>query len=281
MISYANFPWLHSIALDGVTNRHLEKIESLTNKAEQGQFSTNKKVIQLKFKSHNLWVYECDAWFALSVYTKIFTHNPHNHMFIPQFFPKKAKTIIDLGANVGIYALRIKQDNPECKIIALEPSPDTFEVLKRNITTNNCKNIYLVNKAAASYNGTLELRSVDQVSAITGKYIDSIKKEHRSWLKYLSIKSLTVDCITLSKLFEEYKIKNVDLLKMDIEGMEFEVLDGSKEVLKKIDRIVVEWHSHSNRENIISLLEKHDFKLAFEEDREFGDLYFIKKKLVV
>ena len=100
----------------------------------------------------------------------------------------------------------------------------------------------------------------------------------RPWLKKEMIEKIKVDCITLSELFENYKIEKVDILKIDVEGMELEILKSGKNLLNKICKIVVEWHSKEIKARIKKFLKEKGFKLVFEEEKECGDLYFVNSR---
>ena len=60
------------------------------------------------------------------------------------------------------------------------------------------------------------------------------------------------------------------------EEMELEILSVSKETLRFVKRIVVEWHLEDTKQKLITLLEKEGFRLIYEEPRDYGDLYFEK-----
>ncbi len=86
--------------------------------------------------------------------------------------------------------------------------------------------------------------------------------------------------ITLDTLFRELNISSIDILKIDVEGMEEEILNVSVPLLNNVNRIVPERHSRNLREAVVSLLRANNFKLVYEEDplleRYYGDLYFIR-----
>lgn len=92
----------------------------------------------------------------------------------------------------------------------------------------------------------------------------------------------------MEELCKEYNIKSIDILKLDIQGMEMEVLKSSEYLLNRIHKIIVEWHSEKLKNEVIKFLKKHRFDLVFEhrfgflfgENRILGDLYFINRNWV-
>lgn len=271
----ADYKWLQIIAKDKESKKKIKEIEEWDNLSKNGKFLDSNKIFNIKLGNHIIYLKESEAWISMLLYTEIFREN--DHLLIPEFKGKDAKLIIDLGANIGLYLLKIKEKNPSCKIVAVEPNYEAFKLLKKNVESNNIKEVTLVNKAIVEKEGKIKLKTIREGSAFTGKYLGEIKKEHRKWIKNDRIKSIEVEGITLKNLFSKYDIKKVDILKIDIEGMEFEILKGSEEVLSNINKIVVEWHDYSTKAKIVELLSKNNFKIIHEEPREFGDLYFVKE----
>jgi len=269
----ADFKWLKRIAKDKRSKKRISKIEEWHKLAfEKGKFVRSKQLFSVDLGKCKIWFRKSSAYASIDIYTEIFKEN--DHFLIPEFSGKNAKLIVDLGANEGYYTLKLKQNNPKCKVIAVEPNPLAFEVLEKNAKSNKLSDVILVNKAICSKNGEMALEIVEQVSAIGGKDLGIM---NRPWLKKEMIKKVKAECITLTKLFNEYNIEKADILKIDVEGMELEILKSSKILLNKIHKIVVEWHSKKIRDELKRFLKRNGFKLVFEEERECGDLYFINK----
>jgi len=271
----ADFKWLKRIAKNERSEQWIQKIEKWHKIAfERGKFLKSKKLFSVDLGKYKIWFRRCSAYSSIAIYTEIFKEE--DHFLILEFFGKDANLVIDLGANEGFYTLKLKQDNPKCKVIAVEPNPLAFEILEKNAKSNKLSDVILVNKAVCRKNGKITFEIVENVSAIGGKYLGII---NRPWLRKEMVKKIKVNCITLNKLFQDYKIEKVDILKLDVEGMELEILKSSRNLLNKIHKIVVEWHSKKIKDNLKKFLKENGFKLVFEEKRECGDLYFINKKL--
>ena len=270
----ANFNWLKRIARDERSKELIKKIEKWHKDAfEKGKFLKSKQLFSVDLGKYKIWFRRCSAYSSIDIYTEIFKEN--DHFLIPQFSGKDAKLAIDLGANEGYYTLKLKQNNPKCKVIAVEPNPLAFEVLEKNVKSNKLNDVILINKAVCNKNGKMTLEIVENVSAIGGKDLGIM---NRPWLKKEMVKKIKVDCVTLSKLLQEYRVDKVDILKLDVEGMELEILKSSKNLLNRIHKIVVEWHSKKIRNKLKRFLKENRFKLLYEEKRECGDLYFVNKE---
>jgi len=269
----ADFKWLKRIAKNERSKQWIQKIEEWHKLAfEKGKFLKSKKLFSVDLGKYKIWFRRCNAYSSIDIYTEIFKEK--DHFLIPEFSGKDANVVVDLGANEGYYTLKLKQNNPKCKVIAVEPNPLAFEILEKNVKFNKLSDIILVNKAVCNKSGKIIFEIVEQVSAIGGKDLGIM---NRPWLKKDMTKKVKVGCITLTKLFKEYNIEKANILKIDVEGMELEILKSSKNLLDKIHKIVVEWHSKKIRDGLKRFLKRNGFKLIFEEKREYGDLYFINK----
>ena len=70
----------------------------------------------------------------------------------------KGDIIIDIGAGIGEFSLLASElVGPRGKVVAIEPSPDDFVTLKKDLEANNCKNVIAVNKAVSDKKGSIEL----------------------------------------------------------------------------------------------------------------------------
>lgn len=140
---------------------------------------------------------------------------------------KECPTIIDCGANIGLSILFFKEIFPKAKIVGFEADPKVFSCLKKNIEGFNFNDVEIINKALWDSKTTLTFYS---------EGADAGRLEENSSLDKNIIE---VETICLS----EYLHQKIDLLKIDIEGAEYQVLLESKDLLTNIDNLFVEYHS--------------------------------------
>jgi FkbM family methyltransferase len=153
---------------------------------------------------------------------------------------------IDVGANIGYYSILAgKIVGERGQVIALEPVPNTVKVLDLNIKLNNLKNIKTIPKAAWSNSSLLNIY-------LPGGYYGwaSHIKLHES--KILHTKAVPLDDVSK-------KIPAIKLLKIDVEGSEYQVLIGAKETLKKTKNVVME--VSENSDVIQRILKEATFKI--------------------
>ncbi len=146
------------------------------------------------------------------------------------------ETVIDVGAHVGVVSIYLAKKYPGITVYAFEPVRANYERLLRNIEANMVKNVIPHNIAVSGLGKTLELRgNADQNS---GGFSAMIGDE----TKHLKDMRVVIDSITLPKIFQQYKIDRVKLLKIDCEGMEYEILGCHEEMLDSVDYLVGEFH---------------------------------------
>jgi len=151
---------------------------------------------------------------------------------------KKDLTIIDAGANQGLFTLYASDFAK--KIYSIEPSSQHVEVLKEMVRYNDIEDkVTVIQKAISIDNGTAVFHHSKNETMFSLKEAVADK----------SLESEEVETIRFDTLFEKYNIDHVDFLKLDIEGSEIDVVGGSgfENVASKIDALVVEYHRWSGR----------------------------------
>ena len=180
--------------------------------------------------------------------------------------PKIDDVVIDCGAGVAIFS--IFSAIVGSKVISIEPNPETFNVLKMNISLNKLS-IETYNVALTEFNGTQKLyvpKSNFGLSSTLESWFDVDLKD-----KIFTVKSATLDSITVN-------ITKINWLLIDTEGGELDLLKGGYKSLDKTCKIIIEI-SDRNREGVFKLLELKSFELiqlgSRHGDTEYG---FFKKK---
>ena len=142
-------------------------------------------------------------------------------------------TIVDLGANIGAFTLFALSRIPKARVYAYEPNPDSFRFLTKSVERNGfTSRATLVNKAVAGTEGVRTLYVTKELSGTDTLY------DHRP-----DNRPVEVLCITLERIFEENGISICDLMKVDVEGAEYEILLSAPDhILSRIKKIVMEWH---------------------------------------
>ena len=195
----------------------------------------------------------------------------------------KGMNCIDIGSNIGYYAiLESSKIGDNGLVWSIEPSPQNFETLSKNVILNQRKNIKCYNIAIGDENGKIDflISEKSNWSKIKNK-IDHIENGD---------KIIQVDIMTLDSFSEKNEIKKVDLLRMDVEGYERNIIEGSMNFLEKFKPILmIEVHKMimgNNRTNqFLEKLQKMNYECEYFIPRVFdvpiiGDLKDIKNKSI-
>jgi FkbM family methyltransferase len=167
-----------------------------------------------------------DASSFLFMYDEIFEKGIYN-------FKNSSKKpyIIDCGANIGLSIIYFKKTYPLSTILGFEPDPDICQILKENIKKFDLKEVIIEEKGVWNEETNLSFFSD---GADGGR---------------ISFKSGTNNLIRIHTIrLKEYLTSHVDLLKIDIEGAETKVLKDCSDSLENVDKIFVEYHSFSDRQ---------------------------------
>lgn len=165
-------------------------------------------------------------------------------------FSRKDPFIIDCGSNIGLSLIYFKKKYPKANIIGFEPDPVLFEILKKN--TTKFSDILLYNKALGSEKGKFNFISE---GGFSGRIIELATGK----------KTIEVEVDTLSTFITQ----KVDFLKIDIEGLEYQVLINIKSKLGMVDKIFLEYHSLTKKSQdldlILALLKNEGFRVHIKE----------------
>jgi len=133
---------------------------------------------------------------------------------------ERDSVVVDAGAHVGIFAVRAsKKVGGRGLVIACEPDPANYALLKTNLRNNRCENALTLNVALSDFQGEGTL------------YLESISCKHS--LAKRTARSIRVRVGTLDCILREIGVEHVDLIKIDVEGSELEVLRGAEGILQK------------------------------------------------
>lgn len=159
----------------------------------------------------------------------------YREIFARQCYLFRASTprpfILDCGANIGMALLYFKWLYPDARVWAFEPEPGTFHALEENVARNHLTNVALHNVALWDRDGQLE---VFVPGNRPGSLVTSANPTRRGGTP------VTVRCARLSSFIE----REVDFLKLDVEGAELHVIRDLAESgkLGLIRQMVIEYH---------------------------------------
>jgi len=176
-------------------------------------------------------------------------------------FLDKKRDAIDVGANVGFYTVLFAKKLNGKKVLSIEPTVNALQHLYRNIKLNNIEsNVIVFEGAASNRNRIAEIRTIDgkeEYSTLGEWKHPSISKERYTLQK---VKLKTVD-----ELVAQYSL-DPGFMKVDVEGMEHFVFEGSKRILENNRPVILSELSDyllkengSSSKEIINLIKSYEY----------------------
>ena len=143
---------------------------------------------------------------------------------------KVGSIVVDVGANIGLHTLNMARIVGNTgRVFAFEPDPSNFEILRKNVKINNYQNIILEEKAVGDKHGRVTLYQSDHPG------------NHRLFPQTKQAKGeVEVELTSLDKYFIDSNLaEKINFIKIDVEGLEFSVLNGMKNILKNNKKIKI------------------------------------------
>ena len=184
-------------------------------------------------------------------------------LVIKKISEQKKIFLLDCGSNYGFYSFYVASLSLGNQVLAFEASPKTFNSFKANIELNNFRNIDYKNLA---------------ISEVSGKFI-SFYESHNDWEssathnkfknnKIVNIETTTIDQELLKKSLTNFVV----VIKLDVEGNEFNVIQGSKDTILKYEPLItveLSRYNFNNQNYNFDYFRKflNDFKYKIYDDK--------------
>ena len=200
---------------------------------------------------------------------------------IEHFTPKQGDIVVDIGAHIGRYTIiASKRVATNGKVVAIEASPSNFKILNRNIRLNQLTNIISLNHVVYSKETKIKLYLPGEESGNT-IYNTVISDRARNEDKFVEVNANTLDYLLQSKGIKQ---EQINWIKIDVEGAEFEVLKGAANILSNSKDIALLIEIHNLRDStnlyrpIVEFLNLYNFKIEFEMSHDGGEKHIIVRK---
>lgn len=171
---------------------------------------------------------------------------------------KPEMTVIDVGANVGVYTFSAAERVGEkgC-VLAVEPFSGCVSSLQETCRINQLSWVKVCAGAASDRNGTakLALHAASEINEV-------VSSDVAAQMNPGNVEEVT--CFTLDTLIEQENIRQVDFLKIDAEGHELQVLEGSKQLLANFSPIILYENiagSKSSNLSVVNFLISKEYQL--------------------
>ena len=141
-------------------------------------------------------------------------------------FISSTSICVDVGANIGYFTLLMGKVACQGKVYAFEPIPLNASLLRASVELNGFENIEIVESAVGALDGKISF------SQSTDSAYSSIRDTERKPVE----REISVSMTTMDTYVCHHRIQSIDVLKIDVEGAEGLVLEGSKALLSDPDR---------------------------------------------
>lgn len=153
--------------------------------------------------------------------------------------------VIDIGANIGIFTLWASPQVPRGRILAVEPSP-AIDILRSNLDFNRVQNATSLQAAVGKADSQLELVFYPYVDVMT----HNSDLRHGWLMRFLMSRAqserVTVPTVSLGQVIESSQMPDVDYLKIDCEGGEYEICRHATPAdWRRVKRVSLEFHEYS------------------------------------
>jgi len=193
----------------------------------------------------------------------------HEYHIPSRFLPTSSPlVVVDIGANVGLFALYMKSIRPDCAIHCFEPVSDIFDLLKINTAPFKGIDIYPVGLGDKTAMVPMALHPENSGG-------NSIK-----FAPVQPSRKIEIPIVAANSAFMQIGLSYIDVLKIDTEGCEVDILLSLQPRLRHVGVIMFEYHNDKDRRCLDDLL--RDFKLfdARVVSTEGGTLKYINAALL-
>jgi len=169
--------------------------------------------------------------------------------------------IFDIGANIGTFTTWMARAFPRGKVYAFEPQRVVFQMLSGNAAINNLYNVYTHNIGIGKENCKVEFEEPDYFDKCDFGTFSLVEK-----IVPPSKNKFIVSINTLDWFVEYHNIPKVHMLKIDVEGMDLDVLTGGTNTIKKQLPVIFIEHCDNRKtilEEIKIFLDKFDYGYKF------------------
>jgi FkbM family methyltransferase len=170
---------------------------------------------------------------------------------------------IDCGANIGVHTVEWAAAMTGWgSVIAIEAQERLYYALAGNIAINNCFNAFAMHAAVSSETGTMNVPTPNYLTASSFGSLELRQREGNEFIgqpiDYSEARSVAIRKISLDALM----LARVDLIKIDIEGMELEALEGAQAMIEKSHPILLVESIKAGRDILRSWLEQRGYHVA-------------------
>lgn len=229
-IATASIHWLSKLQKSWLKERS-QVIALLNHRGLAFQIETGKEVDRIVIKNYNQTFILRHESSDFITFSQVILGEEYDWLMnlIKTIFKEELNYIVDAGANVGLASLVFNRYFPKSKICALEPEGNNFIALKQNLEDNSIDTQWIINGGLWSKSCNLEVRQDF--------------RDGRNWsFSVVEKTGGSIQAYSVDELLTRTNFPTIDLLKIDIEGSEFEVLKSAPNWIDRVKFMAIEIH---------------------------------------
>jgi FkbM family methyltransferase len=167
--------------------------------------------------------------------TSVEGYEPETKALLVSFL-KPGMAFVDLGANEGFFSvIAARAVGPTGRVLAIEPQARLGTVIRRNLALNAAAHVTLAQVAISDVAGAADFNLAPDTNSGSSGLTRATRYTNPTQ---------SVRLLTLEACLQEYSLPTVDVMKVDVEGHEYEAILGSKELFRtrRVKRVLVEVH---------------------------------------
>lgn len=158
--------------------------------------------------------------------------------------------VLDVGANIGTHAVYFSKKCNKGNVVAIEPQIYIFEMLAANILLNGCYNAVPIHAGASSKPGVAKMVNFNP-------FVEHKVNYGEFKINYNTDKGIDTDIIILDKYAS---LNRFNLIKLDVEGLEVDVLDGARKILKEHKPFLyIEFNNKQGNDQLLNKIYELDY----------------------
>jgi FkbM family methyltransferase len=221
------------------------------------------RIVTAKVGPFRLRVPEAELWVVREVFER------HEYGGLPPRLLGEPPIIVDVGANVGLFAIYAKLFyHRDSTVHCFEPYPPTATLLEQNVGSVSGVHVYAVGLGARDESATMYLNRGNSGA-------NSLRPE----LVPDPAGCVLVPIRDAAEVWDALKWREVDVLKLDAEGAEPAILERLAERLKCVRFLLIEYHTSADRRRMDALLSQHELFAASLHVQGRGVVKYVRSDL--
>lgn len=223
----------------------IRKLSAINKEIERNEQQKSEADWLSRFNSSGYFDHVLDGGVTIRLYQDsalsklIFEGFENEELDFLRLFLKKGDTFLDIGANIGLFSLIASTKiGAEGRILAFEPSPKTFSRLQENLLLNEMNNSEAFNIGLSNAEGVLQLNVSENGFDAWNSFVDTKDGKFQVTTEAKVLK--------LDDVIRDKDVKNVALVKLDVEGWEKYVLQGGETFFKNHSPVVMVEFTETN-----------------------------------